>query len=63
MLVRTLKRLRKFLAEEDGPTSIEYMVMVSIIVIVCLLTINAIGQFTASSLSNTSASITSAVGK
>ena len=62
MLVRTLKRLRKFLAEEDGPTSIEYMVMVSIIVIVCLVTINAIGQLTQSSLSNTSASISSATG-
>ncbi|MDH3717817.1 MAG: Flp family type IVb pilin [Planctomycetota bacterium] len=63
MLVRTLKRISKFLAEEDGPTSIEYMVMISVIVIVCLITINAIGQFTLSSLSNTSASISSAVGK
>jgi pilus assembly protein Flp/PilA len=63
MLGKTLKRLRKFLVEEDGPTSIEYMVMVSIIVIVCLVTINAIGQLTQSSLSNTSASITSAVGE
>ena len=61
-MLKMLKRLRKFLAEEDGPTSIEYMVMVSIIVIVCLITINAIGQATQTSLSNTSNSISQATG-
>ncbi len=62
MLGRTLKRVRKFLAEEDGPTSIEYMVMISMIVIICLVTINAIGRATQTSLSNTSNSISAATG-
>ena len=62
MLGRTLKRVRKFLAEEDGPTSIEYMVMISMIVIICLVTINAIGRATQISLSNTSNSISAATG-
>ena len=61
-MVKMLKRLRKLLAEEDGPTSIEYMVMVSIIVIVCLITINAIGQATQTSFSSTSHSINEATG-
>ena len=33
----------KFLKEEDGPTAVEYAVMLALIVIVCLTAIQAIG--------------------
>lgn len=39
-----LLRLRQFLVEEDGPTAVEYAVMLALIVVVCLVTISQIGQ-------------------
>lgn len=33
----------KFLVSEDGPTAVEYAVMLALIVIVCLTAIQAIG--------------------
>ena len=38
----TLK-LRRFLVSEDGPTAVEYAVMLALIIIVCLAAIGAIG--------------------
>ncbi len=38
--VHTLKR---FLVSEDGPTAVEYAVMLALIVIVCLAAITAVG--------------------
>ena len=35
--------LKKFLASEDGPTAVEYAVMLALIVVVCIGTITAIG--------------------
>jgi pilus assembly protein Flp/PilA len=36
-------RLRRFLVAEDGPTAVEYAVMLTLIIIVCLGAISAIG--------------------
>ena len=38
-----LKKVRWFLASEDGPTAVEYAVMLSLIVVVCLTAITSIG--------------------
>ena len=38
----TLK-LQRFLISEDGPTAVEYAVMLALIIIVCLTAITAIG--------------------
>ncbi len=35
--------LKRFLVSEDGPTAVEYAVMLALIVIVCLTAIQAIG--------------------
>ena len=35
--------VRKFLVNEDGPTAVEYAVMLALIVIVCLTAIRSIG--------------------
>jgi pilus assembly protein Flp/PilA len=35
--------VKKFLKSEDGPTAVEYAVMLALIVIVCLASIQAIG--------------------
>jgi pilus assembly protein Flp/PilA len=38
----TLK-VQRFLVSEDGPTAVEYAVMLALIVIVCLTAIRAVG--------------------
>jgi len=35
--------IRKFLVSEDGPTAVEYAVMLALIVVVCLTAIGSIG--------------------
>jgi pilus assembly protein Flp/PilA len=35
--------IRQFLVSEDGPTAVEYAVMLALIVVVCLTAIQAIG--------------------
>ncbi len=37
------KKVQRFLASEDGPTAVEYAVMLALIIIVCLTTIGTIG--------------------
>lgn len=37
------KKIQRFLASEDGPTAVEYAVMLALIVIVCLTAVRAIG--------------------
>jgi pilus assembly protein Flp/PilA len=36
--------VKKFLVSEDGPTAVEYAVMLALIVIVCLTAITTIGN-------------------
>ncbi len=38
------KSIKKFLVSEDGPTAVEYAVMLALIVIVCLTAIQAVGN-------------------
>ena len=40
-------RIRRFLRAEDGPTAVEYAVMLAMIVMVCIGAISAIGTNTA----------------
>jgi pilus assembly protein Flp/PilA len=37
-------QVRRFLASEDGPTAVEYAVMLALIIIVCLAAIQAVGN-------------------
>lgn len=36
-------KVQRFLASEDGPTAVEYAVMLALIIIVCLTAISSIG--------------------
>jgi pilus assembly protein Flp/PilA len=38
-----LKKIRFFLDSEDGPTAVEYAVMLALIVVVCITTVRAVG--------------------
>jgi pilus assembly protein Flp/PilA len=37
------QKMQRFLVSEDGPTAVEYAVMLALIVIVCLTAIKSIG--------------------
>ncbi|MCX7400644.1 MAG: Flp family type IVb pilin [Planctomycetales bacterium] len=39
-----LRSVRNFLVSEDGPTAVEYAVMLALIVIVCLASVSAVGS-------------------
>jgi pilus assembly protein Flp/PilA len=49
-------KVQRFLVTEDGPTAVEYAVMLALIVIVCLTAIQAIGT-------NASATFTTVAGQ
>jgi pilus assembly protein Flp/PilA len=36
--------VKKFLVSEDGPTAVEYAVMLALIVVVCLASVSAVGS-------------------
>ncbi len=38
------KKIHCFLASEEGPTAVEYAVMLALIVMVCLVTIGQVGH-------------------
>ena len=52
-----LASVRRFVAEEDGPTAVEYAVMLSLIVVVCLTAITSIGTKASSAFSKVANSI------
>ena len=55
-----LLQLRKFVSSDDGPTAVEYAVMLALIVVVCLTTIRAVGTNANATFSKVSTSLTSA---
>ena len=54
------ERVRRFLVSEDGPTAIEYAVMLALIVIVCLATISSLGTNANKHSGSVSASLSAA---
>ena len=54
--MRFAKNVVEFLKREDGPTAVEYAVMLSLIIVVCLTAIAAVGT-------NASSTFTTVSGK
>jgi pilus assembly protein Flp/PilA len=44
MLSRCASNVVRFLKREDGPTAVEYAVMLALIIVVCLIAITALGS-------------------
>jgi pilus assembly protein Flp/PilA len=44
MLSRAASRIIGFLRDEDGPTAVEYAVMLALIIVVCITAITALGS-------------------
>jgi pilus assembly protein Flp/PilA len=44
MLARTVRCVTDFIRREDGPTAVEYAVMLALIIVVCIAAITALGS-------------------
>ena len=53
MTTRLARYLVTFLKNEDGPTAVEYAVMLAMIIVVCIATISTLGSNTNNSFSYT----------
>lgn len=47
-----MKRMKRFLVSQDGPTAVEYAVMLALIIIVCLVAIQSLGTNTSTTFTN-----------
>jgi len=48
-----MQQVLRFLADENGPTAVEYAIMLGLIIIVCLSTIASLGDIVMDSFSAT----------
>jgi pilus assembly protein Flp/PilA len=55
---RAAERVRTFVEREDGPTAVEYAVMLAMIIVVCIAAITTLGQSTNSTFSFVGSAIT-----
>lgn len=53
-----LKSVQRFIVSEDGPTAVEYAVMLALIIVVCLTAIQAVGTNAAATFTNVSGNLT-----
>ena len=53
------KKVQRFLVSEDGPTAVEYAVMLALIVIVCLTAIQSIGTSASNAFTDIAADLES----
>jgi len=58
-MMHIAKTIRRFLKCEDGPTAVEYAVMLALIVIVCMVAIQSLGTSTSTTFTNAANSLAS----
>ncbi|MDC0287939.1 Flp family type IVb pilin [bacterium] len=56
-----LTQIKKFLAEEDGPTSVEYAIMLSMIIGICIVAVVYLATKTGDSFDSSSGAISGAI--
>ena len=56
--MRWLNCVKNFLVDEDGPTAVEYAVMLALIIVVCIAAITALGT----AANNTFTNVKDAIG-
>jgi pilus assembly protein Flp/PilA len=54
--------LKKLLREEDGPTAVEYAVMLALILVACLGAVNSMANATADSFDTSAAELADVLG-
>ncbi|CAN5624558.1 hypothetical protein BH11PLA2_BH11PLA2_35460 [soil metagenome] len=58
MLAKFARSVVTFLKRDDGPTAVEYAVMLALIIVVCIVAITALGQNASSTFGNVSLNTT-----
>ena len=56
-MMHIAKRIQCFLRSEDGPTAVEYAVMLALIIVVCLVAIGTLGTNAKTTFTNVANSI------
>jgi len=56
-MIGVVRNIQHFLADEDGPTAVEYGVMLALIVAVCAVAISALGTSVSGTFSSVSSSV------
>jgi pilus assembly protein Flp/PilA len=51
--MRLYQQFVRFVKDEDGPTAVEYAVMLALIIVMCLTVITALGTAASNSFNNT----------
>lgn len=62
MITTMREKLVSFLKKEDGPTAVEYAVMLALIIVVCLAAVAIIGKNANSAFGLVGSSVGAAVG-
>jgi pilus assembly protein Flp/PilA len=56
-MTRLIPRIQRFLASEDGPTAVEYAVMLALIVVAIIVVVTQLGQTVSGTFSSVSSSL------
>lgn len=54
MFARRIRQMVAFLKREDGPTAVEYAVMLALIIVVCVAVVSSLGQSTSETFNDAS---------
>jgi pilus assembly protein Flp/PilA len=58
-MLNTIAKVRRFLTSEDGPTAVEYAVMLALIVVACVTIIQSLGTGVSGTFSSVSSAVSS----
>ena len=56
-MLRTATSIKRFLVSEEGPTAVEYAIMLALIILVCFIAIQSLGSVTSTTFSNVGANM------
>jgi pilus assembly protein Flp/PilA len=56
-MIQFANSVKRFLVSEDGPTAVEYAVMLALIIVVCLTAIQAVGTNAKTTFTSVSAQL------
>ncbi len=57
-----LNRVHQFLTSEDGPTAVEYAVMLALIIVACITIVTSLGSSVSSTFSTVNSSMSGTSG-
>ena len=58
-MLKTIANVRRLLASEDGPTAVEYAVMLALIVVACVTIVQNLGTSVSGAFSSASSAVSS----